>query len=124
MHIATVKSPGWDKTMKKLNKVKWKPNSYVSRYEFSNPKRMGPLTRDFMKFVKSCEKYGKKATKKAFYKIINKELLPGNNSRFFAAIKDAGIVTLNKEWNGSYTESWYTIGPNWFHYLDGNLERE
>ena len=30
----------------------------------------------------------------------------------------------SRVWNGSYTESWYTMGPNWFHYLDGNLERE
>ena len=42
---------------------------------------------------------------------------------FFASIKDAGIVDLHQEWNGSYTESWYRKGDNWFAYLEGKLER-
>ena len=98
--------------------------SLPGNYTFSNPKNMGHLTKSFMKFVQSCELYERPATKRAFYNIMKWKIAPGNNSTFFAAIKDAGIVNLNKEWNGSYTESWYTMGPNWFHYLDGNLERE
>ena len=76
-----------------------------------------------MKYVRSAEKYGMKATKRGFYKIIGRKYTPGNNSTFFASIKDAGIVELHKEWNGSYTESWYTKGLNWNNYLNGNLER-
>ena len=110
--------------MKRMtNKVKWKPNSWVSRYQFNNPDRMGPLTKSFMKYVRSAEKYGMKATKRGFYKIIGRKYTPGNNCTFFASIKDAGIVELHKEWNGSYTESWYTKGLNWNNYLNGNLER-
>ena len=106
-----------------MNKIKWKPTSWVSNYVFSNPNKMGPLTRSFMKYVRSADKYGMKATKKGFYRILNRKLTPSNNCTFFASIKDAGIVELHKEWNGSYTESWYTRGPNWSNYLQGRLER-
>jgi hypothetical protein len=103
--------------------VKWKPMNWVSTYAFSNPKKMGPLTKQFIKYVKSADEYSMKATKRGFYKIIGKELHPGNNSNFFASIKDAGIVKLNKEWNGSYNEYWYTKGSNWNAFLNGNLKR-
>ena len=106
-----------------MNKVLWKSNNRISSYQFSNPYKMGPLTKKFMKYIRSAEVYGMKATKKGFYKVINRKLVPGNNCTFFAAIKDAGIVELHTEWNGSYRESWYTKGSNWNHYLDGNLER-
>ena len=55
---------------------------------------------------------------------MGKKLVKGNMCTFFASIKDAGIVDLHQEWNGSYTDSWYTIGPNWNHYLNGNLKRK
>jgi len=108
-----------------MNKAKWKckANNHVSRYQFSNPHKMGPLTRKFMKYVRSAEKYGIKATKRGFYNILNRKLTPGNNTTFFAAIKDAGIVELNTEWTGSYRESWYTKGSNWDNYLNNGLER-
>ena len=104
-------------------KVKWKSNSWVSRYQFNNPDRIGPLTKKFMKYVRSAEKYSMKATKRGFYNVIDRKLTPGNNCTFFASIKDAGIVELHTEWNGSYRESWYTRGHNWNNYLLGNLER-
>ena len=103
--------------------VTWKPTSWFSGYRFNNPKKMGPLTKSFMKYVKSCETYKQKATKRGFYRLIKKEQLPGNNCSFFAAIKDSGIVCINRKWNGSYTETWYTKGPNWDNYLNGNLRR-
>ena len=67
---------------------------------FNNVNKAGPLTKQFIKFIKSCEKYGCKATKRGFYKIMGRELYPGNNSTFFSAIRASGIVTLNTEWNG------------------------
>ena len=103
-----------------MGKVKWKPNCWLSRYQFNNPDEIGPLTKKFMKYIRSAEKYDMKATKKGFYNIIGRKYKPGNNSTFFASIKDAGIVELNTEWNGSYRESWYTKGSNWNHYLNGN----
>ena len=121
-HIATVKSPDWDKTMDELNGiVYWTNGTTNNMYSFNNFNRRGPLTANFMKFVESCEKYGKPATKRAFYKIMNRELLPGNNNTFFHAIKEAGIVTAHKEWNGSFTECTYTMGPNWNVYLNNKL---
>jgi hypothetical protein len=101
----------------------WKPTSWLSNYKFENPDKMGPLTKKFMKYVKSANEYGMKATKKGFYKLLNRKLVPGNNCTFFASIKDAGIVELHQGWNGSYTESWYTKGKNWDTYLDGYLRR-
>ena len=99
----------------------WTNGTTNNMYSFNNFNRRGPLTANFMKFVESCEKYGKPATKRAFYKIMNRELLPGNNNTFFMAIKTAGIVTATKEWNGSFTECVYTKGPNWNVYLNNNL---
>ena len=98
------------------HKVIWKCNSSQSSYQFSNPKRMGYFTKAFMKYVNSAEKYGMKATKRGFYKIMGKKLVKGNMCTFFASITQAGIVILNQEWNGSYTDSWYSIGPNWNNY--------
>ena len=106
-----------------MNKVLWKGNNISSSYTFSNPSRMGYWTKAFMKYVKSADTYGIKATKKGFYKIMDKKLTKGNMNTFFASITQAGIVILNQEWNGSYTDSWYSIGPNWNNYLDGNLDR-
>ena len=122
MHIATVKSPDWDKTMDEMNGiVYWTNGTTNNMYSFNNFNRRGPLTKNFMKFVESCEKYGKPATKRSFYKIMNRELLPGNNNTFFMAIKTAGIVTATKEWNGIFTECTYTKGPNWDAYLKEGL---
>ena len=60
MHIATVKSPDWDKTMDELNGiVYWTNNTTNNHYSFNNFDRRGPFTAKFMKFVESCEKYGK-----------------------------------------------------------------
>ena len=106
-----------------MNKVIWKGNSFQSSYTFSNPNRMGYFTKAFMKYVKSADKYGMKATKKGFYKIMDKKLTSGHMCTFFASIAQAGIVFIEKKWNGSYTECVYTIGPNWYHYLNGNLKR-
>ena len=106
-----------------MDKVLWKGNSFQSSYTFSNPSRMGYWTKAFMKYVKSADTYGIKATKKGFYKIMDKKLTKGNMNTFFASITQAGIVILNQEWNGSYTESWYRKGDNWFDYLEGKLER-
>ena len=122
MHIATVKSPDWDKTMDELNGiVYWTNGTTNNMYSFNNFNRRGPFTAKFMKFVESCETYGKPATKRAFYKLIGREMLPGNMNTFFHAIKEAGIVTAHKEWNGSFTECTYTMGPNWNVYLNNNL---
>ena len=99
-------------------------NSFAGGYTFSDIKRAGPLTKSFMKFIRSCDKYGRKATKRGFYKIIKREWAPGNNCTFFSAIKQAGIVELHQKWNGSYKESWYSKGLNWNSYVNGKFNNE
>ena len=120
MHIGTVKSPGWDEA----NKVTWKCNSFQCTYKFENPDKGGEWIKNFMKYIRSCEKYGMKATKRHFLKLIlNKGYGKGYMNTFFAAVKDAGIVTATKEWNGKFTECIYSRGPNWDVYLEGRLKR-
>ena len=124
MHIGTIKSPGWDKAIEDLNKVEWKCNNFQCSYKFENPNKEGWWIKNFMKYIRSCEEYGKVATKRSFMKLIGKSHLDsGYMNTFFCAVKDAGIVTAHKEWNGSFTECVYTKGTNWDTYLEGKLER-
>jgi hypothetical protein len=107
-----------------MNDVIWKCNNFQCTYKFENPNKGGWWINNFMKYIRSCEAYNKVATKRSFMKLIGKDNLPkGYMNTFFAAVKDSGIVELNKEWNGSFTECIYTRGPNWNHYLNGNLKR-
>ena len=102
----------------------WVCNNFQCSYTFSNPDKGGWWIKNFMKYIRSCEAYGKIATKRSFMKLIGKSHLGGGYmNTFFAAVKDAGIVEAKKEWNGSFTECTYTRGINWNHYLNGNLER-
>ena len=100
----------------------WVCNNFQCSYTFSNPDKGGWWIKNFMKYIKSCEKYGMKAKKRHFMKVINKSDKPsGYMNTFFAAVKDAGIVTATKEWNGIFTECTYTRGPNWDAYLKEGL---
>jgi len=109
--------------MNVTEKILWKSNNFQSSYTFSNPDRMGYWTKAFMKYIRSADEYGMKATKRGFYKIMGKKLTKGNMCTFFASITQADIVTATKEWNGSFTECIYTKGSNWNNYLNGNLKR-
>ena len=107
-----------------MNKVMWKCNNFQCTYKFENPNKEGWWIKNFMKYIRSCEKYGMKATKRHFLKLIlNEGYSRGHMNTFFAAAKDAGIVAAHKEWNGNYTECTYTRGHNWNVYLEGRLER-
>ena len=128
MKIGTVKSTGWDEVNPVIslftNKVTWKCNSFQCTYKFENPDKGGEWIKNFMKYIRSCEKYDMKATKRHFLKLIlNKGYGKGYMNTFFAAVKDAGIVTATKEWNGNFTECVYSRGPNWRTYLEGRLKR-
>ena len=118
MNIATIKSPGWDEA----NKVKWTGNTQCT-YKFENPNKEGWWIKNFMKYIRSCEKYGRVATKRHFMKVVGKRNDNSYMNTFFCAVKDAGIVTLHKKWNGKFTESTYTRGYNWNVYLEGRLRR-
>mgnify|MGYP003153920968 CR=1 FL=1 len=105
------------------NLTYWTNGTTNNMYSFNNFNRRGPFTANFMVFVENCERKGIPATKRAFYELIGKSLeeYPSNMNSFFHAIKEAGIVTAHKEWNGSFTECTYTMGPNWDTYLNNNL---
>ena len=136
MKIGTVKSPGWNETNPVIslftNKVTWKCNSFQCTYKFENPDKGGWWIKNFMKYVQSCEVYGKPATKRTFLRLVKKPNPirfgekpnhKGYMNTFFAAVKDAGIVTAKKHWNGKFTECKYSRGPNWSTYLEGRLKR-
>ena len=128
MKIGTVKSPGWDEANPVIslftNKVTWKCNNFQCTYKFEDPVRGGVWIKNFMKYIRSCEKYDMKSTKRHFLKLIlNKGYSRGHMNTFFAAVKDAGIVTAKKHWNGKFTECKYSRGPNWSTYLEGRLKR-
>ena len=108
------------KTYKKVNdKIVWKPKNSSSSITFSDPKKMGKLTRQFIGYVVNNQIIGKKSTKQGFYKSIGKKCRNGHNSQFFGSIKDSGIVEM-KRIGGEYV---YTIGENFHHYLNGDLVR-
>ena len=128
MKIGTVKSPGWDEANPVIslftNKVTWKCNNFQCTYKFENPDNGGWWIKNFMKYVQSCEVYGRPATKRTFLNLIlNKGYGKGYMNTFFAAVKDAGIVDVTKTWNGSFTECVYSRGLNWSAYLEGRLKR-
>ena len=122
MKIGTAKWP--KKLWSEANKVTWKCNSFQCTYKFENPDKGGVWIKNFMKYIRSCEKYDMKSTKRHFLKLIlNKGYSRGHMNTFFAAVKDAGIVTAKKHWNGKFTECKYSRGPNWSTYLEGRLKR-
>ena len=123
MEIGTIKSPGWDKAIEDLNKVEWKCNNFQCSYKFENPNKEGWWIKNFMKYIRSCEKYDMPATKRHFMKVVGKRNDNSYMCTFFAAVKDAGIVTLHKTWNEIFTDCVYTRGPNWDAYLEGRLRR-
>ena len=94
-------------------------------YKFENPNKEGWWIKNFMKYIRSCERYDKPATKRSFLKLVLKDSKYGraHMNTFFAAAKDAGIVELHEQWNGKYRDCRYTRGDNWNAYLDGRLER-
>ena len=122
MKIGPAKWPR--KLWSEANKVTWKCNNFQCTYKFEDPVRGGVWIKNFMKYIRSCEKYDMKSTKRHFLKLIlNKGYSRGHMNTFFAAVKDAGIVTAKKHWNGKFTECKYSRGPNWSTYLEGRLKR-
>ena len=106
-----------------MNKKEWSGNRQCT-YKFENPDKGGEWIKNFMKYIKSCEKYDMKSTKRHFLKLIlNKGYSRGHMNTFFAAVKDAGIVDVTKTWNGKFTECVYSRGLNWSAYLEGRLKR-
>ena len=122
MKIGSAKWP--KKLWSEANKVTWKSKNFQCTYKFENPDKGGEWIKNFMKYIRSCERYGRVATRRHFLNLVlNKGYGRGHMNTFFAAAKDAGIVDVDKKWNGKFTECTYTKGLNWNVYLEGRLKR-
>ena len=104
-------------------KIVWYCGNITSNYNFENPKKGRHLTKGFLTYINLCQLKDIKPTKRGFYGWINKPLGRGNCSTFFRSIVESGIVSKHSKWNGRYTETYYSIGVNYHHYLKGNLRR-
>ena len=107
-----------------MKQTKKKKFYFAGNMTFSDINKAGYLTKLFMKYIKSAEKYNMDATKRGFYKIIGKDYSPGHNSTFFSAIRQSGIVELHSEWTGTYKKYWYEKGPMWDRYVNGTFNND
>ena len=109
-------------------KVIFRITNSSSSYEFRNPNRMGETTKSFLDYVMTCQLEGVKPTKRKYLESVGRSQSRGGDingylSTFFRSITESGIVCKHTEWNGDFKETWYSIGENFHHYLNGNLER-
>ena len=95
----------------------WSPFDLSSNYTFEDPSRAGNISKSFIEYVKKQNEKGEPATRNGFLKHIGREPRKGYLSKFFASIKDAGIVKL-------VDNSKYVLGPNYEKYLQGKLKRK
>ena len=94
----------------------WTPESWVSSYVFKYPPKVGSMTKRFVDYVK--QNPGK--TSNEFYNdVLGYNRPRGHNGMFFAAIKDAGIVKMERRGR----QFVYSLGPNHQAWMDGKLLR-
>jgi len=94
----------------------WKPNSYVSTFQFDYPPRKGTMTQKFVDYLK--ENPG--STPNQFYEDVLGYPRPrAHNNMFFSSIKDSGIVKMERKGR----QFVYSIGPNYSAWIDGRLLR-
>jgi hypothetical protein len=112
----------------KSDYVFWTAQNVQSKYTFTKPE--GTLAEKFTNYILNSEKKGQYATKVGFLKILFKERnrdisdmkIQGYISLFFASIKDAGIVKLNRNASGT-PRFYYTLGDNYDKWKQGKLRR-
>ena len=100
----------------------WQSQSSVSSYTFKWPPREGSMTQKFVEYLKQNVGYGlgdsKGKTANEFYEDILGYSRPrGHNAMFFAAIKDAGIVNMERQGR----QFVYSLGPNYQEWVEGRL---
>ena len=94
----------------------WNPASHVSTYTFKYPPREGTMTQKFIDYLKQ----NPRKTANEFYEDILGYSRPrGHNNMFFAAIKDAGIVKMERQGR----QFVYSLGPNYQDWVEGKLLR-
>tara|TARA_R110002012_G_scaffold32904_6_gene96734 strand:+ start:2732 stop:4267 length:1536 start_codon:yes stop_codon:yes gene_type:complete len=94
----------------------WTPSSHVSTYTFKYPPREGTMTQKFIDYLKQ----NPRRTSNQFYEDVLGYSRPrGHNNMFFAAIKDAGIVKMERQGR----QFVYSLGPNYQGWVEGKLLR-
>jgi len=98
------------------DKAIWRPNNILSTYTFGR-NTSDSLANKFTDYIKSQNKENKPATRRDFLEKMGYKSDRGFLSTFFASIKNAGIVTMDRK-------NEYYLGPNYEKYKEGKIERK
>ena len=99
-----------------LDYTTWDAGSYVSSYTFKYPPKQGSMTQLFTDYLKE----NPRSTSNDFYEdVLGRSRPRGHNNMFFAAIKDSGIVKMERQGR----QFVYSLGPNYKAWTDGKLLR-
>ena len=94
----------------------WDAQSYVTSYTFKYPPKKGSMTQLFTDYLKD----NPRSTSNDFYEdVLGRPRPRAHNNMFFAAIKDAGIVKMERQGR----QFVYSLGPNYDAWTQGKLLR-
>ena len=95
----------------------WDATSYVTSYTFKYPPKEGTMTQRFTDYIKE----NPRRTPNQFYEdVLGRPRPRGHNNMFFAAIKDSGIVKMERKGR----QFVYSLGPNYEAWTQGKLLRK
>jgi len=99
-----------------LDYTVWDAQSYVSSYTFKYPPKKGSMTQLFTDYLKE----NPRSTPNQFYEdVLGRPRPRAHNNMFFAAIKDSGIVEMERQGR----QFVYSLGPNYDAWTQGKLLR-
>jgi len=99
-----------------LDYTTWDAQSYVSSYTFKYPPKKGSMTQLFTDYLKE----NPRSTPNQFYEdVLGRPRPRAHNNMFFAAIKDSGIVKMERQGR----QFVYSLGPNHEAWTQGKLLR-
>jgi len=99
-----------------LDYTTWDAQSYVSSYTFKYPPKQGSMTQLFTDYLKD----NPRSTPNEFYlDVLGRPRPRAHNNMFFAAIKDSGIVKMERQGR----QFVYSLGPNYDAWTQGKLLR-
>ena len=94
----------------------WDAQSYVTSYTFKYPPKKGSMTQLFTDYLKD----NPRSTSNDFYEdVLGRPRPRAHNNMFFAAIKDSGIVKMERQGR----QFVYSLGPNYDAWTQGKLLR-
>ena len=94
----------------------WDAQSYVTSYTFKYPPKKGSMTQLFTDYLKD----NPRSTSNDFYEdVLGRPRPRAHNNMFFAAIKDSGIVKMERQGR----QFVYSLGPNYDDWTQGKLLR-